>query len=677
MAALPNMPCLTRLNRSRVFETPLFGRDMKSTRKSWFWRLAALHAMATLSAAAPAQPPDAQAIRERAFAASEAGAANLAFDLAYYHRDAFSDLEYYRLQHAAIAQRLRWGRTEMWHLTGPERFDILDGALQEGRQLLAQLPDQREYADLRVAAMNDMIYGLATRGRMEETTALFEQRQSLAQPVPPYVRVAAADAYSYLEQYDKAIENYERALAEAAPGDLDRVTVRESLFYAYLDRGRVEDAATELELMEKESPMYVELAPEPERPNEDYQRVQSLRAQYLLYTGRSETGGATLNALRHDAPFSSSLRNLAAEFRHHDARPREARQAYETSLLEIPDDTRALTGLGNVLLDLREYEKAESIVQSLADRFPESAAVRNLQRNYDAYDSPLLTVDAGAGFGENGPSVIARREWSVDTRLYSQPIDYRWRVFAQQFTAHADANGGSEWRIRNGIGVDYRRMEVTASLQAHRSTGTHGRFGLTGTVDYYPSDGWRLSASVDTDSNDLPWQAFQQGVHGWTSSVSLRRQPNDRTYYDLAYGLSRYSDSNTRQQIGASWYQLVHSAPRHSVATWTSVGYSHNSRSDVDYFSPSNDLTGQVTAMYEWRPWRDGQYVFRQRVYGTAGMYRQHGESVSGLWEIRLEQAWDLPKRATLTYGVGFGRRSYDGEPENRTMVYLGVSLPF
>lgn len=650
---------------------------MKSTRKSWIWRLAALHALAGLSAAAPAQPIDNEAIRQQAYSASEAGAANLAFDLAYYHRNAFSDLEYYRLQHAAIAQRLRWGRTEMWYLTGPERFDILDGALDEGRQLLAALPAEPDYADLRVGVMNDMIYGLATRGRMEETVSMFEARRALPPPPPPYVQVAAADAYSYLESYDLAIENYEQALANAAPSDLDRVTVRESLFYAYLDRGRVEDAAAELELMDKESPMYVELSPTEEQPNEDYQRVQRLRAQYLLYTGRTESGSMTLDTLRHDAPFSAPLRNAAAEFRHSDAHPREAREAYETSLLEIPDNTHTLTGLGGVLLDLREYEKADGIISSLSERFPESSPVRNLQRSYDAYDSPLLTVDAGADFGESGPTVIAEREWAVDTRLYSSPISYRWRVFAHQYTGNADTSEGTEWRIRNGVGVDYRRMEMTASLQAHQSTGSDGRFGLTGTLNYYPADGWQLSTSLDTDSNELPWQAYQEGVHGWSSTVSLRRQPSDRTYFDLAYGLSHYSDSNTRQQIGGSWYQLVHAAPRHSVATWTSVGYSHNSRTDVDYFSPSNDLTGQVTAMYEWRPWRDGQYAFRQRVYGTGGLYRQHGESTTPLWEIRLEQSWDLPNRASLTYGVGYGRRSYDGDPENRSLVYLSISLPF
>lgn len=635
---------------------------------SVFVSLQAVHA-APLSRAAAAA-------RQEALEASRSGAANLAFEIATKHRAAFSDLEYYQLQHAAIAQRLRWGYNEMWHLTGPERFGILDTAIGEGWTLLDSLPLQNEYAQVRAGIIDDLIYGLATRGRMGDTIKLFEARLAMGPP-PPYVLVAAGDAYAYLEENDRAIQCYEQALAESSPGDIDRPSVRESLFYSYLDRGRVEDAAAQLDLMDKESPMYVERAPLEELPNEDFLRARRLRAQHLLYTGQATSGTTALLGLRHDAPFNAALRNATAEAHIIDAHPRAARDAYRTSLLEMPDDTHALAGLGRVSLILKEYEDADAISSTLSERFPENRSVRNLRREYDIYDSPLLQIDAGGDFGDSGPNVIANREWAIDTRLYSSPIAYNWRIYAQQFTGHADIDDSTKWRIRNAVGVDYRHRDVEASLALSRSTGHSGRFGVNGAFAYTPNDEWTLAVKADTDSNDLPWKAYQQGVHGWDAMVSTRYQPNDRTYFDLAYGFAHYSDSNSRNQVGGTWFQRWHNSPRHAFATWTSLAYSHNGKTDVDYFSPSNDVTGQVTAMYEWRPWRDGQYAFRQRVYGTGGFYKQHGFSTSPLWELRLEQAWDLPNGMFLSYGVGYGRRQYDGDYESRTQVYLSLNIPF
>ena len=174
-------------------------------------------------------------------------------------------------------------------------------------------------------------------------------------------------------------------------------------------------------------------------------------------------------------------------------------------------------------------------------------------------------------------------------------------------------------RVRNGAGLEYRRGSIEASTGLHQSTGPSGRFSASANVAWLPSDGWRLAANFDSDSNDLPWKAYRAGIHGWSSGVSARYQPTERTYYDVAYQLQRYSDSNTRQTIGATWFQNLWTVPRHSVSTWTSVAYSNNNKTDTEYFSPDHDLTAQVTAMYEWRPWRDGQYAFRQRVYATGG----------------------------------------------------------
>lgn len=635
--------------------------------------------LAFVGAAAAAAP----SVRDQVQEASRSGAANLALDLATEHRALFTPLEYAQLQHAAIAQRLRWSRAETWNLTGPERFATLDAALADGWQLLDSLPLAPEYASLRTAVISDMIYGLGLRGRYADAIKLYEGLRATNTPVHPYVLVSAGNAYAYEERYDEAIVCYEEALAKAGPGDIDRVPTQESLFFAYMDRGRYEDAEQLLQRIEKTSSQYVENAPVAERPNEDYATAQRLRAQYLMYSGETEAGTLAIDALQHDAPFSSGLRNAAASARLGDARPREAKAAFTTALAERPDDIQAMTGLARASMALREYPEAEAIVTTLSERFPESSSVRNLQRDYEVYQSPLLTMDFGGDIGHGGDnsnndnSTIANREWSLNTMLYTSPISHNYRLFFHQFTGYADLGDGHKSRVRNGAGLEYRRGSIEASTELHQSTGPSGRFGASANVAWLPSDGWRLAANFDSDSNDLPWKAYRAGIHGWSSGVSARYQPTERTYYDVAYQLQHYSDSNTRQTIGATWFQNLWTVPRHSVSTWTSVAYSNNSKTDTECFSPDHDLTAQVTAMYEWRPWRDGQYAFRQRVYATGGVYNQAEHGNSALWQLRLEQVWDLPRQTSITYGVGYGRHSYDGDPENRTLFYLTLNIPF
>ena len=637
------------------------------------------HAGALLLAIAvgPIYAAESSSIRDQAYEASKKGASVLAHELAQKQPGQFSELERAWLWHESLAQRLRWSQSEMNQLTGPERTATLDATLAESENFLSSLPQEPSFEGLRRIATGDRIFGLTLRGHMKEAIALFEFLRASGGSIPPYVWVAAGTAYEYEERIDEAIACFETALAEAKPGDLVSVNVREALVYAYLDRGRYEDADAQLDLIDKESPPYVESAPVAALPNPDFLRARQLRAQYLLYSGNTEAGITMIDALKHDAPFNAGLRNTAADARMGDGKLEQARGSFHASLLERPDDTEALMGLARSSLQLRDYQTAHEIVRTLGDRLPERAAVRNLQRAYDVYDSPLLTVEGAGAVGEKGPTVSARNEWLLDTRLYTSPINYNWRLYFHQFTGRSLLEDGHLSRIRNGAGLEYRRDRIEASGEVHQSTGPHGRTGVSAAVNYYPSDGWRLSAQADTDSNDVPWKAWDVGIYAKTAAISVRHQPTQRSHLDLAYKFSDYSDSNKRQEIGLTWFNEAYSVRRHAISTWVNVSHSRNSLTDTPYFSPDHDATAQLTAMYEWRPWRDGQYAFRQRAYGTVGTYKQADHSAHGLWEIRLEQVWDLPRGKNIIYGLGHGRRSYDGRPESRTMAYFSLNIPF
>ncbi len=142
------------------------------------------------------------------------------------------------------------------------------------------------------------------------------------------------------------------------------------------------------------------------------------------------------------------------------------------------------------------------------------------------------------------------------------------------------------------------------------------------------------------------------------------------------YGVSRYSDTNLHQQWEGTWYQRLMNQPRHQVSIWLDVGSTSNNLAGTAYFNPRRDYTAQLRSMYQWTPWRYAEKSFSQRVYATVGGYKEDGFGESMLWELRLEQYWQLGRKASLAYGIGVGSKRYDASRETSKLIYINLNIP-
>ncbi|NBF18627.1 poly-beta-1,6 N-acetyl-D-glucosamine export porin PgaA, partial [Pseudomonas sp. Fl4BN2] len=121
---------------------------------------------------------------------SREGAATLAQEHLREHPDWFKESESWHVDHAAAAQRIRWGRQQLKVINGPERFVIIDQAVAEIEVLLKKVPDTPENAEFRQEIVADEVVALASRGRMKDAVKRY-QSMSQAGKVPAYTRVAA------------------------------------------------------------------------------------------------------------------------------------------------------------------------------------------------------------------------------------------------------------------------------------------------------------------------------------------------------------------------------------------------------------------------------------------------------------------------------------------------------
>lgn len=501
---------------------------------------AATHATANQPENAPAgpMPTDREAFRNEVQRESREGAATLAQEHLREHPDWFMEAESWHVDHAAAAQRIRWGRQQMKSIQGPERFVIIDQAVAEIEALIKKVPDTKENAEFRQEIVADEVVALASRGRMKDAVKRYEE-MSQAGKVPAYTRVAAGDAYAYLDTPDKAAAAYAQALKDAGPGEIETGDVQEGLFYALLDTGRFEEARALLDKMKADNPEYVRLAPEVGTPNPDYSRVKRLEAQYLVLTGRTHQGIAEMDKWRHEAPFSASLVSARADGAMVQAEPYRSREMYKTALAEHPDDLSVVSGYGRASLAVDDLKTAKDVANGLGERFPENGSINALNKDLDVYQSPQLIIQSTA---DKGNSVFANNEYGVNTKVYSSPFADHYRLFFDSFVGKAQFDGASQSRVRNGAGVQWFDTGIEVNGEVHQSVGAAGKTGGTLDATWLPSDHWKVSGLVTTDDLEVPYKAYQVGVTGKTVSGNVRYTWDETRYASLTYGMSRYSD---------------------------------------------------------------------------------------------------------------------------------------
>jgi biofilm PGA synthesis protein PgaA len=620
--------------------------------------------------------------KKEVFDLARSGAPGIALQKAQARSELFTPAEMLDLEWALANSEVDWGSQQAQVSQDPDRLSQMHEALDHIDAIIKRIPSTDELREQRIAMLSLRVQALAGLGRMSEACTLYERLVASGESLPAATYAAAGDAYTWRNLPRRAADAYEHALLTPnrpiryshTPHVLKRIDVEEGLFFAYMDSGHFAEAQAFLTWVQQNTARHDPLDDDPQEMSEEYSRVEMLQAQYLVYTSRAQFGAQALDKLRVQAPFDPMLQAARADASSVEDRPREASGVYRQMLVDHPGDIEALAGLGKTDLELAQYDRATDVNALFGAQFPDSVPVRNFQNAYQAYRSPELIV---AVSGQKGNSVLADNDWSIDTLLYSQPIYNYWRVFAHQFSGHADTGDGEDIsRVRNGLGGDFRFYGWDASVEVDRSTGSQARTGAAGSVSYEPTDRWTFGAGFDTNDNSLPWKAYQQNVTGRTLNGSVRYQVDDYRYFDLGYGASRYSDTNFHQQWMGTWFERLYSTPVNQVSMTVEADTNSNTLANTAYYAPGRDFTGQVTVKYQWTPWRDADHSFSQNVYATVGDYSERSYGSSFLWEVRLEQQWKLGTRATVSYGIGISSQHYDGAREYSKLAYLNLNIP-
>jgi biofilm PGA synthesis protein PgaA len=613
------------------------------------------------------------ALRGKVLVLARIGAPQLAIELADRHPGTLPPAEREAIAADRTARQIRWGKIAADNGHGPARFAALDLALAESEAAGARALDPAAAlsATERQLAL-DRVSALETRYRMREACELYEALAARSDPVPAYAQGAAAGAYLYREQPEKARDLYRAALV----ADPDNLEYGIGLFYALADGEEHAAALAQIERMVAATPQSIgQWSALTTRENPAYARVLAARAMAPLFANQPGDTEQRLHELSARAPFNLGIRTDYASAMRARGWPRAAEEELRWVLAIDPQYSEALGERTGALLEMHDFGRVKAALAAAQASAAEDGRVVRAARLVEVHGLRELIVDGTYGRSRGG-GPTGTHDYGVDSRLYSSPINDSYRFFAHAYNAQAKFDEGSVRRDRVGAGVEFRSSLITATGELTHDL-NQGRTGAAVSLAYTPDDHWTLRATADSSANETPLQARLDGVRAWRASAEALWQAHESRSAALGYAHMNFSDGNRRHQAMARWTERVVKGPVYKLEITGALYASRNSLADTAYFNPSKDFSPTVEFANEWLQWRRYTRAFRHRVVVSAGSYWQQHFGTKPVWGARYEQEWTADDRLTLRYGLGRTKHPYDGDQTSHNYGYASLNWKF
>jgi biofilm PGA synthesis protein PgaA len=619
------------------------------------------------------EPANRAAIRNRILTVARIGAPHRAIELAQQSPGALSEDELLGLRSDQAALATRWGAAA--DQSAPDRFSNTDIALADNERLLQELQTAGQGGSAAARRLQfDRIEALRNRARMREAVALHQSLVAEAVEVPAYAQIAAADAYLYLEQPEKARDLYLQALQ----GNVENFSAQVQLFYAYSDGEQHREALEQIDRVAAATPRRIDAySPLTIADNPDYASVSATAAAARAYQDYLDEAQQRLEDLHRLAPYNMEVRDKLADIYGARGWPRRAEQEHLWILAAEPAYRDSRIGHANTLRELQDWVPAGREAAALEAAYPEDRQVQHTNRLWRIHNMRELQVEVGKGESSGGAGPLGTDEHAIETRLYSQPIRQDWRAFLHQYEASATFADGKGYRRRLGAGAEYRVRDLRLAGELSDSYDSDSDLGVSLDATWSLDDHWSLDGAVESSSNDIPLQARIVDVRGKSVRAGVTWRAHESRSFAASLQTLDFSDGNRRNILTGSAFQRLLTGPVWKLDGTAALYASSNSASNVNYFNPEEDLGADLTLIGEQRLWRRYQRGLVHRLFLSLGTYRQQDFGSGETGAIRYEQEWGLDDRLGLRYGAQRSFHPYDGVREYANFYNLSLNWKF
>ncbi|OIN51622.1 poly-beta-1,6 N-acetyl-D-glucosamine export porin PgaA [Pseudomonas azotoformans] len=588
-----------------------------------------------------------------------------------------------RLEGDLAAERVRIA--EFATRTEKERYVIADRALQDYDKLLARwTPDATAHDDVVIWRI-DRLGALKARARTAEVIREYETLQAEGVRLPTYAKRWVAASYLDQRLPEKAAPLYREAL-DAPDADVgDRVEDTTALFYALLENDQVDEArAVAKHLADTQKPR-VELKGLPiGNPNDEWMDAQQLSAQAGTYGADLPSSEKALDDLVSKAPGSIGLRLAQAEMYRARDWPRRAERSLKETEAQAPRDIGLEVSQAYTALDLQEWRQLDILTDDVVARNPDNRQVQRLQRLREVHDMAELRVEAytgkSFGGGSNGDAgaVSGSRDWGIESRLYTPPIDEDWRLFAGAGYARAtfeEGTGQHRWQV---VGVERRTRDMTIEAEvSNHSYGDGSKQGAAVSIARDINDTWQYGGSLGYLLSTTPLRALNDGITANGGSGFIRWRANESREWKLTLSPSHFSDGNDRFEALLSGREGLYSSPKVQVDLGLEVGASRNSKEDTIYFNPKSDFTVLPVLNINHVLYHRYETQWSQQFQVGAGTYSQRDYSTGGIGLVGYGQRYRWNDVLDAGANLSLISRPYDGNRERDLRLLVDLTYRF
>lgn len=630
-------------------------------------------------------PNDPHALREDTFALSDLGASKLALKQAKKNRHLFSPQMINQLQADATSDDTLEAVKERRRLENLYKYKERNLPLEA---TLAELEKNRQaftqYPQLELQTRYDQIFVWRQLDLMTQAVSAFEALPQhpveadakTLKTIPPYVRLAAADAYLYLKHPNEAARLYESVIKEDPGTDVEHFM---SLYFAYIDGEHYDKAEPLIEHLHKVTPAWSrKVAGEPNWERVD---VDLLWAMDPAYRNDESLSEQRLRKLFDAAPRNTDILNSLATIERWRGWPEQSMQTTRMAEAYEPKSKDTRVNLANDNRDLEHFPLWGQQINALYSDFPTDTTIQKSLAQWNDRSRPSITSEyttgKSNGGSNNGNPVNGNRDQELQTRLNSPWTNTGWRAFLDQHYIWSSYEEGPLSFNRLGAGVEWRgdRKHFWAMVDNDQLTGNH--VGLSAGWSQWINDHWQYSISGSTYSLDTPLRAKEAGYSGKSISGDITwRQSESREAY-LGLGLLSISDGNKRVDFSTGITQRLFASPHHITSGGIDLFAEHNSQPGGAYFNPSSSESASVRLEHEWITWRHYERSFTQYFKVSTGYGWQADYGGSPTVDLFYEHKWKFSRTWDLHYGVGWGSNVYDGGREHRLYGLIGFGGVF
>ncbi|WP_162383625.1 poly-beta-1,6 N-acetyl-D-glucosamine export porin PgaA [Citrobacter sp. NCU1] len=558
-----------------------------------------------------------------------------------------------------------------------DRYHLADQALAACDTLLEEWKNTPQTAAHRQVSI-DRLGALRSRDRTAEVIAGWEQLKRDGVIVPDYALYWVASALlaerrpAEAESIMMQLANTQDAINRLEPED------RALLFYSHLENERLQQAKSLTSLTRQSHPWQRNIygSPTPQ-PNDHWFQGQQFSVGVDRYGNDLPRAEERANMLARSAPGNQGLRIDYASVLLTRGLPRHAEWELKKAEALEPRNIRLEAEQAWVAADLQEWRAFSQLTDDVVRRAPEDAQVQQLQRGLEIHRKAELRVDGSVGIDSDSPDA-GHNDFTVNTVIYSPPVNENWRAFAGYSFARGGFSEGKE-RLHNGLGgVEWRSRDITLDAQASaQHVAGKTRAGARFSAQYAFTDHWHLYADAERLSNRTPLRALHHGITANGGSAALTWYQNERREYSLAAAITDFSDGNLRQEYALSGKERLWTSPRVSLDLLPTLGFETNSQQDGPYFHPEKGVTLLPALRAEHLITRHYDTVWQQEFIGGAGSYWQENHGNGAVLQAGYGQRVFLNNVANIGARLMWEKRPWDGEQEKNLSLAFDMNFRF